>query len=139
MAKISGKNLYVSWAGTEYSAYIRNFDVSEATETADATAGADSYRNYVETVKTIDVSFEVVMDEYASNGSAMRSAFENGTEGTLIWGVEGSATGKPKKGFYGRIVDASESIPFDDVNTFSVSIGMAGTALAFNGITDKFS
>lgn len=138
MAKISGKDLFASFAGTSLGDTIRNFDVSEAQETADATAGADAYRNYVNTMKTIKASCEVVMKDYAGGGSALRSLLQPGAEGTLIWGVEGSATGKPKKGFLARISQADEGIPFDDVVTISLTFQMAGTALLFNGITDKF-
>ncbi len=138
MAKISGKDLYIEFDGTNVSDSIRNLDISEAQETADATAGADDYRNYVQTTKTIEASFEVVMKDYSNGGSAIRALFSPGALGTLIWGVEGTASGKPKKGFYARLTDVSEAIPFDDVNTFSVTAQMAGTALAFDGVTDTW-
>lgn len=136
MAKLSGKNLWVSFSGTTLSSEMRSFDVNLAQETADATAGADEYRNFVNTVKTIEASMELVMKEHSTGGSAIKAALAAGAEGTLLWGPEGTATGKPKYGFYARISEASETIPFDDVWTKSVTFQNAGTALLFNGVTD---
>lgn len=135
MAKLSGKALYVSFAGTVLSTEQRSFDVNLAQETADATAGADEYRNFVNTVKTIEASLEIVMKEHSTGGSAIKAALAAGAEGTLLWGPEGTAAGKPKYGFYARISEASETIPFDDVWTKSITFQNAGTALLFDGVT----
>lgn len=138
MAKISGKNVYVSFAGTALGDSLRNVQISQSQETADATAGADSYRNYVSTVKTVEVTAEAVMKDYANGGSALRSLLAVGSEGTLIIGVEGTAAGKPKFGFFARINQADEAVPYNDVVTISLTWEMAGTALAHNGTTSKF-
>lgn len=133
MPKISGKNLYVSFGGTNLSDTIRNFEDALEQESADATAGADDYRNFVATVKTISVTGEVVMKDWSGGGSALRTLLAIGAEGTLLWGVEGTSTGKPKKGFYARVKSASEAIPFDDVVTLSIEWELASTALLFAG------
>lgn len=138
MAKISGKNVYVSFAGTALGDSLRNVQIAQSQETADATAGADSFRNYVATVKTVEVTAEAVMKDYGNGGSALRSLLAVGSEGTLIIGVEGTAAGKPKFGFLARINQADEAVPYDDVVTISLTWEMAGTALAFNGTTSKF-
>lgn len=137
MPKISGKNLYVAFGSTVLSSTQRSFDVTEVLEQADSTAGADDYRNFVNTVKSIEATMEIVMSD-GTAGSALRTAIYPGAQGTLVWGVEGSATGRPRKGFYATVVDASESIPFDDVVVMKAKFTMAGTALAYNGVTDKF-
>lgn len=135
MAKITGKNLYVQFGSTNLSGSQRTFDVSQMQETADMTAGADDYRNFANTVKTIEATMEVVMQEHSTGGSAILAALTLGTNGTLIWGAEGTATGKPKDGFYATLVDASKAIPFDDAYVLKLKFQMAGTALAFNGVT----
>jgi hypothetical protein len=135
VAKLSGKNLYVSFAGVALSGEQRSFDVTLSQETADSTAGADNYRNFVNTVKSIEASLEIVMKEHSTGGSAIKAALAAGAEGTLLWGPEGTATGKPKYGFYALISEASETIPFDDVWTKSVTFQNAGTALLFDGVT----
>lgn len=137
MAKISGAALYIQFGSTVLSATQRTLDVTEQQETADATAGADTYRNFVSTVKMIEASAELLMQD-GTAGSALYAALIPGSQGTLIWGQEGNATGKPKKGFYATLVDTSVSYPFDDVIAMKAKFQMAGTALAFNGYTDKF-
>lgn len=136
MAKLTGKSLYLQFGSTNISGEQRTFDVSEMQETADVTAGADNYRNFANTVKTIEATAEIIMKEHSTGGSAILAALSLGTGGTLIWGPEGTATGKPKKGFYATLVDFSQAIPFDDAYTVKLKFQMAGTALAFNGVTD---
>lgn len=139
MAKISGKNLYVEFGGTDISGNQRSFSITESQEQADATAGADAYRNYVNTMKTIEASVEILVEDFASTGgSALLAALDVGTQGTLIWGPEGTATGKPKKGFYATITQFDQALPFDDVYSINVTFTMAGTALAFDGVTDTY-
>lgn len=129
MPKMSGKDLHVSFAGTSLGDSLRNFTVTEAQETADATAGADSYRNFVYTVKTVEASCEIVMKTYATGGSALRTLLDVGSEGTLIWSPEGTASGKPKRSFYAIVSQSDENLPFDDVAILSITFQNAGTAV----------
>jgi hypothetical protein len=135
LGKISGKDLYAAFGATSLGASIRSFDVSEEMEKADSTAGADSYRNYVNTVKNISVDVEIVMQSHSTGGSAILAALAPGSEGTLVWGQEGTATGKPKKGFLASVGNVSQAWPYDDVGILSVTFSMSGTALAFDGVT----
>jgi len=132
MTKISGNQLYAAFGATLLNGSQRSFDVKETMEQADSTAGADAYRNFVNTVKTIEVDVEIIVQD-GTAGSALRAALVPGSQGTLIWGVEGTAAGKMKKGFFATITDSSESDPFDDVLLIKAKFTMAGTALAFNG------
>lgn len=132
MAKISGNQLYATFGSTLLNGSQRSFDVKETMDQADSTAGSDSYRNFVNTVKTIEVDAEIIVQD-GTAGSALRAALVPGSQGTLIWGVEGTAAGKPKKGFFATVSDSSESIPYDDVLLIKAKFTMAGTALAFNG------
>lgn len=134
MAKLSGSALYVSFGGTNLSATIRNFEVPEEQEMADATAGADPYRNFVTTVKTIEASCELLVQDHAS-GTAVHAAVKIGTQGTLLWGLEGTATGKPKGGFLATISKSEKSYPFDDVAVIALTFTNAGTAVLYDGVT----
>ena len=138
MAKLTGKNLFVSYGGVTLSAAQRSFEVMEKQETADATAGADEYRNTLNTVKTIGAKMEFIMREHSDGGSALLVALTLGSTGTVLWGAEGNGTGKPKDAFSGRLVDASRKLKFDDVYLINLEWEMAGTARIFNGITDLF-
>ena len=129
MTTISGKNLHVSFAGTSLGDSLRNFSVTEAQEQADATAGADDYRNFVDTVKSIEASCEIVMKTYATGGSALRALLDVGSQGSLIWSPEGTASGKPKRYFTATVTQSDESLPFDDVAILAITWTMAGTAV----------
>ena len=135
MTKYSGKNLYVSFAGVNLSGTQRTCDTTHTQETADATAGADDYRNFVNTVKMIEANLEVVGQTHSTGGSAILAALALGAEGTLIISPEGTATGKPRLGFYARVADMSASYPFDDVVVYKPKFQMAGTALIYDGVT----
>lgn len=141
MAKISGQNLIVQWiysGGTVTLDTIRNFESSAEQESADATAGSDAYRNYVKTVKSRGASGEVIMKDYANGGSALRAAMAEGNSGTLLWGVEGTATGSPKHGFSGFISNSTEASPFDDVDVLNIEWMMNAGTMLYNGVTDKW-
>lgn len=138
IAKLTGKNLYAAFAGTALNAKQRSFEVMEKQETVDSTAGADDYRNTINTVKTIGAKMELIMETHATGGSAILAALTLGAEGTLIWGAEGSGSGLPKDGFYARLIDNSKKLKFDDLYLLNLEWENAGTARSFNGITDKF-
>lgn len=135
MAKLSGSALYVSFGGVNLSATIRNFEWTHEQETADATAGADPYRNHVTTVKNTEATCELLIQDHAT-GTAIHAAVKIGTSGTLLWGLEGTATGKPKGGFYAVVSQGDQSYPFDDVAVISLTFMCAGTALLFDHVTN---
>lgn len=138
MAKLTGKNLYVNFNGTILSAEQRSFEVMEKQETVDSTAGADDYRNTLPTVKTIGAKMEIIMKQHSTGGSAIMAALALNTEGTVLWGAEGSGSGLPKDAFTGRLVDNSKKLKFDDVYLWTLEWENSGTSRIFNGITDKF-
>jgi hypothetical protein len=137
VAKLTGKNLYIAFGSTVLSAAQRSLSITEEQETADVTAGADTYRNFANTVRMIEAEAELVYQD-GTAGSAILAALTLGAEGTLVWGPEGNTTGLPRKGFLARVVNVSQDIPFDDAITITLGWQMAGTALVYNGITDKF-
>ena len=132
MARLTGKNLYVEFDGTALNTDYRTLDVSYGQDTAQTTAGADEFRNYANTVKTIEATFEAVVDEFSGRGSAFKALLIPGSEGTLIWGEEGTAAGKPKDGYLARITTADKSYGYESEITYSVTFQMAGTELAFD-------
>jgi hypothetical protein len=138
MTKYSGAALYLEFGGVNISATRRTLDVTHNMETADSTAGSDQYRNFVTTVKMLEAEAEILGLTFDTGGSAQVAALQPGTNGTLIWGPEGTAAGKPKWGAYMMLSEFSPSYPFDDVVMYKAKFVMAGTALAFNGYTDKF-
>lgn len=138
MAKLTGKQLYLEYGGVNISGTQRTFSYTHEQEQADLTAGQDEYRNFGNTVKMIEAEAEVLVREHADGGSALFAGLALGGQGTLIWGPEGTATGKPKFGFLANLVDTSAELPFDDAYVLTLKFAMAGTALAFNGVTSLF-
>lgn len=141
--RLTGKNLYVALirqngtvvGTTNLSGSQRSLSVEKEQEMVDATAGSDEYRVMIPTVKSIGASLSVVAESYSA-GSAIFAAVEPGTAvGTLIWGPEGTATGKPKYGMVVRVQTSNQEIPFDDVYTVEVEFANAGSSLPFDALT----
>ena len=134
--KLSGKNLYVAYGSTNLSATYRSLEVTETQGTVDATAGADDYRNFINTVKEIEATVEIIMQDFATGGSALLAALVLGGTAALVWGAQGTAAGQPKDGFNGRLVEKPKTLKFDDLYVIKAKFANAGTALLYNGTTD---
>ena len=133
MAKLTGKNLFVSFGGTNISGTQRTFSVTWQQEQADVSAGADDYRNFANTMRTIEASCEILVQDYPNGGSATFATLAIGTQGTLLWGPEGTAAGKPKYGFFSTVTELSPDIPFDNAYVLKAKFTNAGTALLYSG------
>lgn len=138
MTKYSGAALKISFGGTDISATSRTFSTTHNMETADSTAGSDGYRNFVTTVKTLECSSEILGLTASTGGSAQQAALVPGTSGTLLWSPEGTAVGSPKWGALMLLSEAGQDYPFDGVVVFKAKWVMNGTALLYNGYTDKW-
>lgn len=132
--RYTGKNLYVKFGSTVLTTSGRNFDVTHEQEQADGTAGADDYRVFLNTVKNIGASMEIVMSTGAT-GSAVIAAVQPGQEGTLEFAPVGTAAGNPKWGFAARVSNSSMAYPYDDAAILSVEWTNYGSALVYNGAT----
>jgi hypothetical protein len=132
--RFTGKNLYVKFVSTVLSTHGRNFEVTHEQEQADGTAGADDYRVFLNTVKNIGASMDIIMSS-GSTGSAVIAALQPGAEGTLEFAPEGTVAGKPKWGFAARVSNSSMALPYDDVAMISVEWTNYGSALVYNGAT----
>lgn len=142
MARITGKNAKILWIdateGTvDLSTNLRNFTFDHEEEQADATAGADTYRVFIPTVRTISPTAELVMEE-KSTGSAALVVSQLGRDGTLLWGPEGTATGKPKWGMHARVSLASEDWPYDNVSIRNLEWVNQADDLLYDGASDTW-
>lgn len=110
--RIAGKDLYVSFNGTVISGDQTSVSWSEEGDMADVTAAADAFHYYVYMRKDGTLDFEAFFDASSTTAYA---ACAVGSEGTLIVGPAGTASGKPKY-TWTRAVVASRgmAIPFDD-------------------------
>lgn len=128
MTGYAGSILYVAWihsggtlvlAGdTASPVKHRTFSMNESQEFIDATGGADSYRQRIASFGDSAASYSGV---YQSGGSAAITPLAKAKSGTLLVGVEGSATGKPKKTIPAFSMGVAWSTPYNDIVDFSVS------------------
>src|SRR5688500_6860462 len=93
MTEFAGNNAYIKFGATVLSPDYREFKPDEEIDILDASAGSDGYKPKVTTQKDGSASITLVAQ---TGGTALWAAVALGTEGTLEWGQEGTATGKPR-------------------------------------------
>jgi len=111
--RISGKDLYVTFGGTEISGDFTSVGRSEEDDQIDVTAGADTYHYFLSLARKNGTSaFEAFYD---GSTTTVWDAIVPGGEGTLIIAPKGTASGYPKW-TWDRVLVASREItfPFDD-------------------------
>lgn len=131
-----GIDLYVSFAGQSIVADYREFTVERTIDTVDKTAGNETSKSYIPTLK--DGTASLTYCYAGSAGTAISNLFKVGTEGTLLWGPEGTATGKPKGGNYGIVTSHSKPQVHADLIMRTVTWQFSGSAL-FNDEIDLWS
>jgi hypothetical protein len=120
--RMTGKDLYIEWVysgGTvNLTGDARSFEVTREQEVADVTAGADGARSSKATVKNFGASAEILYTGTA--GSATFGVLDLGSEGTLRYYPQGTATGKPKGAFPAIVTNVGLALPYDDAAVLTV-------------------
>jgi len=93
MAGITGTNLYLVFGSKVLDTDYRSFSDSEEMNLVDQSAGSDTARTYLTTLKDGTASATIVVQ---SGDTGTWGALVPGTEGTLEWGPEGTAATKPR-------------------------------------------
>lgn len=117
MAEYVGSSLYLKFGTTELQGDFRSLSVTETIDIVDASAGSDTHRTHLGTLESGQASVELV-DQAV--GTAVWAAVDIGTSGTLEWGPEGTATGKPKHTVTAIVTNRAKEIPYDDIVTLTV-------------------
>ena len=134
--RLTGKNLYVAWIDATGTVAISGdqtaFDPGFTGETVDASAGADDWRVHLATMKDAAMKMETYYK--GTNGTATLARVEIHDSGTLVWGPEGTAAGKPKWGIPALVTKNDYSMPFDNLIKVTIEWKQQGD-LAFNGNT----
>ena len=118
MAGKTGAGLYVHWvdaSGTVIlasgtSEHFRTFNPNIEKEMAEVTAGAASIRNYKATLATAEPEMTIIMRD---EGTAITDRLKLGVQGSLVWGIEGTAAGRPKAGITAEITVSNSEATYD--------------------------
>jgi len=115
MAKYVGKDLTITFAGTDLKAEFKKLSTTEDCDLVDCSAGADTNHDYLATLK--DGSADLDLLEI-SGGTALWAAIAPGASGTLTWAPNGTASQTVATAY---VKSRKRDIPFDDCVAISVS------------------
>jgi hypothetical protein len=101
----------------------KEFNVDRSAQTIDVSAASDAARNYILGLK--DAKFTLNLFDTGINGTALAYALREGTSGTLRWGPQGSAAGKPKFARAAIVDSHKPKYPFD--GAVMLDVGLQGT------------
>jgi len=121
MEKYTGKDLCVQFGGNDISARRRNLDVDEGIAIIDASTGDEAFEDHLTGQTTFGASY-TCLD--ATDGSVLWGYLVPGTEGTLEWAPEGTASGKIRH--YGTATVESRSRPFPYASPVEISVSFKG-------------
>jgi len=101
-------------------------NVNMVTGSADVSAGNDVYRQRIPTLT--DNNADMTSFSIGANGTATWGVLSNGTQGTLVYYPQGTASGLPKGGFPAFIANKNHAYPFEGGVTLNVTfMGQGGT------------
>lgn len=120
---------YIKFGTTVLSVDMRNFQPDEEVGTVDQSSGNDTSRTYLTTLKDGKSSLEILLQP---GGTAVWAATAPGTAGTLEWGEEGTAIGKPKHSVNAIVKSRKRAMPYDGVVTATIDFQFSSAT----GVTD---
>lgn len=126
MAEYTGTALYMTFGATVLSSDYRNLDASEEVGLVDASAGSDTNRTYLATLKDGKATIELVAQ---TGGTVLWDALKPGTSDTLTWAPEGTATGKQKHAVPAIIQSRKRTYPYDDIVVMTFDLQMNGAVV----------
>ena len=123
MARYPGTALSVQWihaGGTAtLDADYRSFETAESVDTADKTAGDDTHRSFIPTLRDTTATLEM-LDISGTAGTVQWPLLAPGTSGTLQWSPQGTASNAPKHTAAAFIESRDRTTPYDDIVEISV-------------------
>ncbi|MFP4322639.1 MAG: hypothetical protein ACLFTK_09310 [Anaerolineales bacterium] len=122
-----GKDGYIEFQGTEISADYRNFDIELTVDTVEISAGDETSKHYLATLK--DGTAKLTYAYTGTAGSAYTSLLAVGQRGNLLWGPEGNAQGEPKGGTEAIVVAHSKPMAYNDLIVRTVTFQFSGDLL----------
>ena len=130
--RIAGKDLYVSFNGSDISADFTSVSVSDEDDQVDVTAGAETYHYFISLGRrTGTIDYEA----FYNGGTAQTgfAALVPGTAGTMIIGPRGTASTMPKWTWSRVLVqNRNTDHPFDDAVKVTCSFQTSSLLSATN-------
>ena len=124
---ITGKDAYISWVWTggtlNLNTDYRSVSVKENVDTAETTAGADTHKTYLPTIKSATIDYSGL---FPTGGTALYAALAAGMSGTLTVAPEGTASGKVSHAYPAICMGATYDTPYADVVTVNCTFQSTG-------------
>ncbi len=137
MPHFTGKALYLNlvYGTAEYvltgtvtpSSDYRSVSWEDSFDTVDITAGSDTDRDYLPTLR--DASIDITLLDDGVSGSAIYRAFAAGNHGTLTIAPLGTAAGNPRYACWGFVQNAGKEFAYDGEVTRTYSLQKRGAWL----------
>lgn len=122
MARLSGKNLHVTFNSVVLTADFRSGEESRSAELIDASAGDDAHMTYL--VDKTDGTFTVEFIDDTAH--AAFDACAPGTEASLVWGPDGNTTGLDRYTVNAIVANRTRTNPYRDVQVVTVEFQFSG-------------
>ena len=135
MAHYSGKDVYVKFGTTVVGTDQRSLDVKDSIQLIPTTAGADTDESHITGVAKADITLKL-LDENTT-GTAIKQTLYRGAAGTLEFGPQGTAAGKPKYSCLATVVNVAIAYPYDKAVEYTVSMTKNGAWVANNDISQS--
>lgn len=126
MSDFTGKNLYISFAGTVIDTDYRSFNTSEEIGLVDASAGSDTARTYITTLEDGTAELNTLAQTGDTGATDIPTLCGIGTSGSLIWGPEGNTTGMIKYTVNAIVQSIASPHTYDGLVEYNVSFQFSG-------------
>lgn len=124
---ITGKDAVISWVWTggtiNLATDYRSVSIKENVDTAETTAGADTHKTFLPTIKSATIDYSGL---FPTGGTALYAALAAGVSGTLTVAPEGTAAGKVSKAYPAISMGATYDTPYADVVTVNCTFQSNG-------------
>lgn len=124
-----GSGMVLTYGGSDFSSYLRVQQPAEDAALFDASAGNIVARDYLPQRADGKMSIEYVEPSGAAGvalWAAVKPAGYGDTPGTLTWGEQGSASGKPKHYIPAYVLSRKRDVVYDDIVVCTVEFQFTG-------------
>jgi len=125
----TGKDYYMKFGSTVLSTNYRSASDSESGGLVDQTAGSDVYTTYLST--QVEGTKSVTI-KYPAGDTVIWPAVAPFTAGTLEWGEDGTASGKPKHTILAIVENRNKSATYNDL----IVVDLTFRYNSSSGVTD---